>query len=423
MKKLLYSLYKEYKVLVRDKAAMAIMFVMPMALVFLITVIQDTTFKSVNESSVPLLLVDKDHDTLSFQLERALKSTRSFVIEKKDISTEEVRELISNGDYLIGIIIPENSSKRLREKASARISKLFISDDSVGAEPVDTSALHLTLLFDPITKQSFKMSISSAVDGIVSGVEMQSMVSVLNEQLKDLVPGGGSGFQFDSKPLLTTVQEYATKSETTLIPNSVQHNVPAWTMFAMFFICIPLSGNIIREREDGSAFRLLTMPGSYLYVISGKILLYMIVSMLQFLLMLSVGIYLLPLIGLPPLQVGNNYFTLICIALSAGLAATGFGLLVGTIANSQDQAALFGAVFVVMLAALGGVWIPTFVMPEFMKSISALSPLNWGLEAFYGVFLRGVGLAGILPHVLKLLSFFAVCIGGAYYYQVYRRMR
>lgn len=422
MKKLFYSLYKEYKVLVRDKAAMAIMFIMPMALVFLITIIQDTTFKSVNETSVPLLFVDNDKDSLSHQLERALVSTKSFVIEKKEMSVDEVRESISNGDYLIGIVIPKNSSKLLREKATAKISKLFPTEDSVNVNSSDTNSLHISLLFDPITKQSFKMSISSAVDAIVSGIEMQSIVSVLNSELKDLMPQT-SEFKLESKPLLTTTTEYAIKSETALIPNSVQHNVPAWTMFAMFFICIPLSGNIIREREDGSAFRLLTMPGSYMYVISGKILLYMIVSLLQFMLMLSVGIYILPLIGLPPLQVGDNYFTLMCIALSAGMAATSFGLLIGTISNSQDQAALFGAVVVVMLAALGGVWIPTFVMPEFMKSVSALSPLNWGLEAFYGVFLRGVSISGILPHVLKLEGFAAVCTGSAYYYQIYRRMR
>ncbi|HRD37130.1 MAG TPA: ABC transporter permease, partial [Bacteroidia bacterium] len=93
-----------------------------------------------------------------------------------------------------------------------------------------------------------------------------------------------------------------TNNESTLVPNSVQHNVPAWTMFAMFFICIPLSGNIIREREDGSAFRLLTMPGSYVFVLAGKITLYLIVSLIQFALMLSVGLYILPLMGLPTLQ-------------------------------------------------------------------------------------------------------------------------
>lgn len=422
MKKLLYSLYKEYKVLVRDKAAMAVTFFMPMALVFVVTIIQDSTFKSVNETAVPLLYVDHDNDSLSFQLEKSLAKTGFFEIIRKEMSTEEIKEKVSEGKYLIAIVVPENSSKNLRKKASEKIAKLFPAEDSSQIAATDTSTLHLNLYFDPITKQSFKVSISGAIDRIVSGIEMQSMVTVLNDQLKDLLPSS-EGMKFESKPLLTTVQEYATKSESTLIPNSVQHNVPAWTMFAMFFICIPLSGNIIKEREDGSAFRLLTMPGSYIYVICGKVLLYLIVSLIQFVLMLSVGLYLLPAIGLPTLQMGDNYFTLISIALSAGLAATGFGLLIGTIANSQDQASLFGAVFVVMLAAIGGVWIPTFVMPGFMKSISALSPLNWGLEAFYGVFLRGLPFGAIFIHIVKLLIFFIVTTAIAYFYQVYKRMR
>lgn len=421
MKKLLYSLYKEYKVLVRDKAAMGIMFIMPMALVFVVTIIQDTTFKSVNETSVPLLLVDKDHDSLSVQLERALKQTKFFDVQKQDINQEEARELIATGKYLIGIFIPEKSTTRLREKASQRISKLFPAEDTLPSV-VDTASLQLKLYFDPITKQSFKVSISGAIGRIVSSLEMQSMVDVLKVEMKDLMPSSEE-VTLETKPLVSTSEEYATNNESTLVPNSVQHNVPAWTMFAMFFICIPLSGNIIREREDGSAFRLLTMPGSYVFVLAGKITLYLIVSLIQFALMLSVGLYILPLMGLPTLQTGENYFTLFSIALSAGLAATAFGLLVGTIASSQDQAALFGAVFVVLLAALGGVWIPTFVMPEIMKSISSISPLNWGLEAFYGVFLRGVSFSAIWIHLLKLLVFAAACFGGAYYYQVYKRMR
>jgi len=422
MKKLLYSLYKEYILLVRDKAAMAVTFVMPMALVFVVTIIQDSTFKSVNETAVPLLFVDRDHDSLSIQLEKALSQTKFFEIIKKDLTNEAIKESVSNGKYLIGIVVPQNTSKLLREKANARISKLFPSEDSAVTREKDTSALKLKIYFDPITKESFKVSISGAVDRIVSAIEMQSMITVLNTQLKDLMPVS-ENLKFENKPLVTTEQEYATKSESVLIPNSVQHNVPAWTMFAMFFICIPLSGNIIREREDGSAFRLLTMPGSYLNVLAGKILLYLIVSLIQFVLMLSVGIYILPAIGLPTLQTGGNYLALLVIALSSGLAATGFGLLLGTVANSQDQASLFGAVFVVMLAAIGGVWIPTFVMPGFMKNISTLSPLNWGLEAFYGIFLRGLSLSGIIPHIMKLLIFFVVCLSGSYYFQIFRRMR
>jgi ABC-2 type transport system permease protein len=419
MKRLYYSLYKEYKVLVRDKAAMAVTFIMPMVLVFVVTLIQDTTFKSVSESDIPLLLVDQDKDSLGKKLESALLQSKFFSIEKKDISSEDAKQQVASGKYLVAIVVPKNTTKDLREKAEARISKLFTPGDSI---KTDTAMLHLHMYFDPITKQTFKTIISTSVDRIVSGLEMQSMVSVLNDQLKenfaDAEPEG-----FEAKPLVTTDQEYATNSETKIIPNSVQHNVPAWTMFAMFFICIPLSGNIIKEREDGSAFRLLTMPGSYMNVILGKVLLYLLVSLIQFVLMLSVGFYFLPMIGLPQLQMGNSFITLLTIAISSGLAATGFGLLIGTIANSQDQAALFGAIFVVIMAAIGGVWIPTFVMPDVMKKLSAVSPLNWGLEAFYGVFLRGASLGEIFIHVFKLLLFFMACVGGAFYYQVYRRMR
>lgn len=285
----------------------------------------------------------------------------------------------------------------------------------------DTSSLHLQMFFDPITKQSFKTSISGAIDGIVSGIEMQSMGAVITQQMKESFPNSPPA-TLDTKPLVTTVQEYASTNETDLVPNATQHNVPAWTMFAMFFICIPLSGNIIREREDGSAFRLLTMPGSYLTVMLGKIAMYLMISLLQFALMLCVGIYFLPMFGLSALQIGNNLSTLLLVAISSGLAATGYGLLIGTIANSQDQGALFGSVSVVILAAIGGVWIPTFVMPEVMRNISNLSPLNWGLEAFYGVFLRGLSLGGIIFQMIKLLLFFVACLGTAYFYQVKKRM-
>ncbi len=395
------------------------MFLMPMALVFIVTLVQDSTFKSVNETSVPLLFVDNDKDSLSFQLENSLTQAHFFTTSKKNISVDEAKQLVATGKFLMAVIVPENISKKLRNKAKAKISKAFNPNDSIIN---DDSELQLQLFFDPITKQSFKVTISSAIDKIVSGIEMQSLTKELSQQLKQNFPNA-KPIAFDSKPLVTTIQQYASTNETSLVPNSVQHNVPAWTMFAMFFICIPLSANIIRERDDGSAFRLLTMSGSYLNVLMGKILIYLLVNLIQFVLMLCVGIYFLPMLGLPQLQIGNNFFTLLVVALSSGLAACGFGLLVGTIAGSVDQAALFGAVSIVILAALGGVWIPTFVMPEFMRKISSISPLNWGLEAFYGVFVRGLSLGGIFIYLLKLKLFFVACVSGAFYYQVYRRMR
>lgn len=423
--KLLYSIYKEYKVLTRDRAGLAITFIMPTVLILIITLIQDSTFRSVNEASVPLLIVDRDHDSLSNTLERSLINSRFFVITKKQLTDEQTKNEIAKGHYFIGIIVPENTSKKLREKSSNRISKLldsFSGDSSVTTEAVDTSKLKVQLYFDPITKKSFKTTISNSIERIISQIEMQSMVNALNEKMKEDFPLATPS-KLELSPIVGLTEEYASFNNSPIIPNSVQHNVPAWTLFAMFFICIPLAGNIIKEREDGSAFRLLTMPGSYMIVILGKMLTYVMVNLIQFALMLCVGVFVLPLIGLPELNIGNNLPVLFLVAFSSGLAATGFGLLVGTIATSHDQASLFGAVFVIILAAIGGVWVPTFVMPDMMKQLSVISPLNWGLEAFYGIFLRNFGFKEILPEVAKLIAFFAACLTGAYFYQKYKRLK
>jgi ABC-2 type transport system permease protein len=423
--KLLYSIYKEYKVLTRDRAGLAITFIMPTVLILIITLIQDTTFRSVNEASVPLLIVDRDHDSLSSTLEKSLINSKFFVITKKQLTDEETKKEIATGHFFIGIIVPENTSKRLREKSSARIGKLlgsFSGDTATVQEPIDTSKLKVQLYFDPITKKSFKTTISNSIERIISQIEMQSMVSSLNEKMKESFPLATPA-KLEITPIVSLTEEYASYNNSSIIPNSVQHNVPAWTLFAMFFICIPLAGNIIKERDDGSAFRLLTMPGSYMIVILGKMLTYVIVSLIQFALMLCVGVFILPLLGLPELNIGNNLPVLFLVAIAAGLAATGFGLLVGTIATSHDQASLFGAVFVIILAAIGGIWVPTFVMPEVMKKIAVISPLNWGLEAFYGIFIRNFGFKEIFPEVAKLLLFFGASLGGSYLYQKYKRLK
>ena len=424
--KLLYSIYKEYKVLTRDRAGLAITFIMPTVLILIITLIQDTTFRSVNEASVPLLIVDRDHDSLSSTLEKALINSNFFVITKKQLTDAQTKAEIGKGSYFIGIIIPENTSKGLRQKSSARITKLlnsFTEDAATtDSDATDTSKLRVQLYFDPITKKSFKTTISNAIERIISQIEMQSMANSLNDKMKESFPLATPS-KLETAPLVNLTEEYASYNNSTIMPNSVQHNVPAWTLFAMFFICIPLAGNIIKERDDGSAFRLLTMPGSYMIVILGKMLTYVIVSLIQFVLMLCVGIFILPLLGLPQLHIGNNLPVMFLVALSSGLAATGFGLLVGTISTSHDQASLFGAVFVIILAAIGGIWVPTFVMPEVMRKISVISPLNWGLEAFYGIFLRNFGFKEIFPEIAKLLTFFLATLGGSYLYQKYKRLK
>jgi len=227
----------------------------------------------------------------------------------------------------------------------------------------------------------------------------------------------------DFNNMIDITEKSVAEKEKVIIPNSAQHNVPSWTIFAMFFIVIPLAGNIIKERESGMSLRLRTMPGSNLAVILGKVSVYFIVGIVQAAFMLLLGIYILPLFGMPALTLGSGIHALLLVTISISLAASGYGILIGTVATSQEQSSIFGSISVVILAAIGGIWVPIFMMSETMITVSKLSPLNWGLNAYYDIFLRNTSISGIINYVIYLLLFSLSCILAAWLYNRYKNSR
>jgi ABC-2 type transport system permease protein len=173
----------------------------------------------------------------------------------------------------------------------------------------------------------------------------------------------------------------------------------------MFFIVVPVSGALIRERQSGTFRRLMTMPISLAGLLAGKVIAYILVCMAQFVLMVAIGSFALPLLGTSGLVVGPEWPVVGIIALSAALAATGYGIMVGVLARSYEQASVFGAVSIVIAAALGGVMIPVYVMPRSMQAVSVVSPLAWGLNAFQDVFVREGTLRTVGPNLARLALF------------------
>ena len=66
------------------------------------------------------------------------------------------------------------------------------------------------------------------------------------------------------------------------------------------------------------------------------------------------------------------------------------------------------------MAALGGIMVPLFVMPEVMQKIGSYSPMNWGLEALLDVLLHGANFSAVLPRVGRLYGFSAWMLTSAY---------
>ena len=440
MGRLLAVIHRDLLQLTRDRAGLLVLFVMPVALVLIMSLVQDSVLKATGEASVEMLLVDNDQSAFSRTLETQLEQSGAVQVvrEFKGQSLDAVRARaeVAAGHFPFALVIPEGLGADLQAAAQAAARRTL-----AGHPDAKPPALpRPQLLVDPGVQQMFRIGVSSALERVLQGLEFRARGRALAAQLKErLQPAGAPAgpLLFPAAPEKETVDELATAPAPLLAlqqevavsgrflqkPNAVQHNVPAWTLFGMFFIVVPLSGLVLRERQNGTAQRLLTLPVSPLTIVCGRVCAFLGVGLGQFAGMLAVGLWVLPALGTPALVVGTQWPLLLLLAVAATLAATSYGLLIGTVAGSYEQASMFGAVSVVIAAALGGVMVPLYVMPKAMQAASVVSPLGWGLTAFQAVLVRGAGLHAILPQLAGLLAFFAACLLGAGFFSSRNRNR
>ena len=417
------SVIKEFLLLKRDLGGLIILFVMPLVLVITVTLIQDSTFKTVTDSKIPILLVDNDKGSVSKTVFENLEKSNLFSvvtqIDNQTITEDVARENVYKGKFQLAIVIPKDLSTDLQAKVDQNVEKIVsslgLTDSVAQQENKVIKEKEVKLYFDPAVQMSFKNAVMSSIDKMISQIETKSIYTTFQNQL------GEGNTSFEHKSFISFKEIIPKINNKEVLPNSVQHNVPAWTLFAIFFIVIPLSINIVKEKTQGTFVRLRTNPVSSLIVFIGKTATYSIICMIQFYMMVAVAIFLFPHIGLPPLNIEGHLFLMSIVALFSGFAAIGFGILLGTIASTQEQSAPFGATSVIILAAIGGVWVPVFAMPKIMQFIAKSSPMNWGLEAFYDVLLRNVSFLEIIPKISLLFLFFIITTSIALLYDKKKR--
>ena len=191
---------------------------------------------------------------------------------------------------------------------------------------------------------------------------------------------------------------------------AVQQSVPAWLIFGMFFVVIPVAGVLVQERNDGTLTRLSTFGVPPAVLLGGKLVAFMLLNGVQLGFMLMVGRWLVPLFGGDALQLGVHpgWFSLMVVATSA--AAVGLALLIAASTRSFDHAAALGGGLNVVLAAIAGVMVPRMLMPPGLQTVSEWSPMGWALDGMQAVFLGDPDAAFIVPRAALLVGFALLCL-------------
>jgi ABC-2 type transport system permease protein len=426
IRKLQASVLKEFRLLIRDKAGLGILFVMPIILIIIMSLLQDSGFKTINgHGSVDVLFIDNDQDTLGARIRRGLESSSNFRVttssEGKKVTQLEVNQLVLSGQYTIGVVIPNDMTRKIRAHVGRMVAQTLSGFAMIDLRLIITQPLvsdTISVCFDPAVRPAFREGMMNALRLYQMQIQNEMVFSIFQREMAKLFPG--------YKPTDTMINNavvfreiYPGYKAEVAYPDTAQHNVPAWTVFAMFFIIIPFTSVMIAERQEGSMIRLMTLPAPYPLILASRVLVYTMVCFSQALLMVLTGIFILPLLGILPLEMGNQYIAMVLMTLMTSLAALGFGVAVGTVATTHQQAAAFGSISVVIMAATGGLWVPVYLMASAMQQVAGWSPMNWALNGYYEIFIRQGGLGTITDELFKLGVF---SVSAFLFTMIYKKM-
>jgi ABC-2 type transport system permease protein len=379
----LAALAKEFKLVFRDLHSVLVLFAMPSAFIIIMSLAMQDEFSSGDESArVEILLYNASSHKSSKDLVRLFQDVDQFTVVlvdediKSDTGYDVIRTLVGREDKAY-LYIPEHYE--VGENSTEKNGGLSV---------------WLSPKINTVTRQLIVSSLMQAV--------VESRMS--NFLAQTGMPKVLTAESIFSKEAITANYLYR-EDEEVLTPTAVQQNVPAWLIFSMFFVVIPIATTMVTEKQQGTLNRLRTMDVSMALFLCAKIVPYLIINQFQLLLMLLLGIYVVPLLGGDRLVLGDSYAGLLLMSFGAGFAAVGYGLFIAVIVKTTEQATSIGGVGNILLGAIGGIMVPKFLMPDAMQAATVISPMSWGLDGFLKLFLSNEGIADILPEAGMLIGF------------------
>lgn len=379
MRKIVAGVIKEFWLLKRDVHALLVLFVMPAAFILIMSLAMRDAFSEHSNVHIKAIMVDEENTTASREMMAQFARIEGFEWSVLPHASELSHTMMKN-DVLISVVVKKGFEKTLQ------------TNGDVGKKVI--------VLVDPEATPTVRMLFESAISGSVAKISMVNQMSALN-------PWMTSEEKEDALRDRQWFEEQFFQGEKTdsVQPTSVQQSVPAWLIFSMFFIIIPISHTFVNERRLGTLSRLAVMNVSIASLLLSKFIPYFIINQIQFFLMLMVGMYLVPLLGGDALIVGDVWGSLVVVSMVLSFATITYALAIASWVRTTDQAVSIGGLLNIIFAALGGIMIPLFVMPDFMQNLAIISPMSWALKAFLALFLHQVSLGELIFLLGGLIMF------------------
>lgn len=394
---------KDLQIVFKDKGTLAVLFLLPLLFATIFGAPQQMGGSGDDASTEPRFvaaayIVNQDNGSYGTQVVEALGTVSVLDITSVD-SAPEANRLVADGKAPAAIVIPFEFSRSIDsgEPTSIRVitdpAQEFLADIVTGI--VNQAVAEVAVLGE------LKLGIRTVLDqsGILKdagqdlrrATEAQTL-GVIWTQVE----------QMRRNPLITVRSENLAGKQTNGSWNVFSYYSPSFGVMFAFFLVSFMASSILREREEGLLHRLLASPIPPGAIITGKMLAYGCVVVLQMFLMFGVGSIAF---GMP---LGSSPLGLVLITLALVGAATSLGMMVGALARSSSQADSLGFILGIVLMAVGGCIFPLFRAKGVIAVISYLTPHAHALSAYMGIMADGKTLVQVVPHVFALVGFAVV---------------
>jgi len=367
MRSRLFSLIrKEFIQIFRDPRTLAITFIMPIMMLFLLG------YAATNDvRNIALAVYDQDRTPASRSLIEAYRVADYFTLSHLVGSEEELQNLIDSNAARAGLIIPPGYGRELAGWNPAQVALIIDGSDPTLAS---TALAAATLIGQG---QSTAVTLARLEDQGRAGM-MEQAIDVR--------------IQIWYNPAL----------------ESANYMVPAMIGLILQYLTTMLTAtSIVRERERGTIEQLIVTPLRSWELVVGKLTPYVLISLLNTIEILLVGVLVF--------DVTINGSVLLLFGLTGLFLTTtlGIGLFVSTLANTQQEAMLTTMFTILPSIFLSGFFFPLAAMPLWLQLISYAVPLRYFLIIARGIVLKGVDASLLWPEIAALAVFAVVIMSAA----------
>jgi ABC-2 type transport system permease protein len=355
-----YLVYKEFIHIRRDPRTLLIMIVQPLMMLILLGYTATTDIEHLRTA-----VYDGDKSTQSRALIEAYQNSNYFDIVAYVPAEDDLTYLIDHGDIRGALVIPAGYGQQMVAQEPVDVAFLIDGSDPTAANTVFSAS----------------QSVGQAVT--IKLIEQRLGTSV------DNMPG------VDVRPRVW----YNPNLE------SAYFMIPGLIVVVLFTFTILFTATaIVRERELGTIEQLIITPIRPVELIVAKVLPYIVVSFVIVIEVLVIGVLLF---GVP---INGSVSLLLGLSALFLLTSLGVGILVSSIATTQQEALLMTMATTLPTIYLSGFLFPIEAMPRWLQFISYLIPARYALVIMRGIILKGVGLEMLTEQVVAVLIFSTVIV-------------